>query len=115
MRVVVPVNTRFKAEEAADIIARSGAKAVLVQNGFLGQDYAASRRRSVDRHQLRLPDQRATLTSATGPLGTDIADIIYTSGTTGRPKGVMMNHRTDAAALHRVVRPGRPAPRVTAT
>jgi len=29
--VVVPVNTRFKTEEAGDIIARSGAKAVLVQ------------------------------------------------------------------------------------
>ena len=34
--VLVPVNTRFKAEEAADIIGRSGAKAVLVQQGFLG-------------------------------------------------------------------------------
>ena len=39
--VLVPVNTRFKAEEAGDIITRSGAKAVLVQKGFLGQDYAA--------------------------------------------------------------------------
>ena len=37
--VLVPVNTRFKAEEAADVIARSRAKAVLVQKGFLGQDY----------------------------------------------------------------------------
>ena len=36
--VLVPVNTRFKAEEAADIIRRSGAKVVLVQKGFLGQD-----------------------------------------------------------------------------
>ena len=35
--VLVPVNTRFKAEEAADIIGRSGAKAVLIQKGFLGQ------------------------------------------------------------------------------
>ena len=39
--VLVPVNTRFKADEAADIIGRSGAKAVLVQQGFLGQEYAA--------------------------------------------------------------------------
>lgn len=37
--VVVPVNTRFKTEEAADIILRSGAKAVLVEKGFLGQDF----------------------------------------------------------------------------
>ena len=39
--VLVPVNTRFKSSEAADIIGRSGAKAVLVQKGFLGQDYTA--------------------------------------------------------------------------
>ena len=39
--VLVPVNTRFKTEEAADIIGRSGAKAVLVEKGFLGQDYTA--------------------------------------------------------------------------
>ena len=38
--VLVPVNTRFKADEAADIIARSGAKAVMIQKGFLDQDYA---------------------------------------------------------------------------
>ncbi len=39
--VLVPVNTRFKTEEAADIIGRSGAKAVLVEKGFLGLDYTA--------------------------------------------------------------------------
>ena len=39
-RVLVPVNTRFKADEAGDIIARSGAKAVMIQQGFLDQDYA---------------------------------------------------------------------------
>ena len=41
--VLVPVNTRFKTEEAGDIIVRSGAKAVLVQKGFLGQDYPRPR------------------------------------------------------------------------
>jgi len=38
--VLVPVNTRFKAEEAADVVSRSGAKAVLVQTGFLGSDFS---------------------------------------------------------------------------
>ena len=56
--VLVPVNTRFKAEEAADIIGRSGAKAVLVQKGFLGQDYAAACGRAGDRPEVRLPGQR---------------------------------------------------------
>ena len=39
--VLVPVNTRFKPEEAGDIITRSAAKAVLVHKGFLGQDFTA--------------------------------------------------------------------------
>ena len=39
--VLVPVNTRFKADEAGDIIVRSGAKAVMIQQGFLDQDYTA--------------------------------------------------------------------------
>lgn len=89
--VLVPVNTRFKAEEAADIITRSGAKAVLVQNGFLGQDF------SVPEGVPAIEITSDFLSSgrpyqARGLLGTDIADVIYTSGTTGQAKGVMMNH-----------------------
>jgi acyl-CoA synthetase (AMP-forming)/AMP-acid ligase II len=89
--VLVPVNTRFKAEEAADIIGRSGAKTVLVQNGFLGLDYAAPA-------GVPVIDLKSDFLSSGRPFardvsGDDISDIIYTSGTTGRPKGVMMNHR----------------------
>ncbi len=93
--VLVPVNTRFKADEAADIITRSGARAVLVQPGFLGMDFTAPA--GVDVIDLKsgfLTD--ADPFEAPAPdwiSGDDIADIIYTSGTTGRPKGVMMNHR----------------------
>ncbi|OBH89575.1 FadD3 family acyl-CoA ligase [Mycobacterium sp. E2989] len=89
--VLVPVNTRFKTEEAGDIIARSGAKAVLVQKGFLGQDYTAPAGTPVI-------DLKSDFLSSGSPFeravsGTDICDIIFTSGTTGRPKGAMMNHR----------------------
>jgi acyl-CoA synthetase (AMP-forming)/AMP-acid ligase II len=89
--VLVPVNTRFKAEEAADIIGRSGAKAVLVQKGFLGQDYAAPA-------GVPVIDVKSEFLSSGSPFhrdvsGTDISDIIFTSGTTGRPKGARMNHR----------------------
>jgi HIP---CoA ligase len=92
--VLVPVNTRFKAEEAADVIGRSGAKAVLVQKGFLGQDYAAPA-------GVPVIDLKSDFLSSGSPFqrapaewldGSDISDIIFTSGTTGRPKGVMMNH-----------------------
>jgi len=39
---VVPVNTRFRGDEARDILARVRAKVVLVEDGFLGFDYAAA-------------------------------------------------------------------------
>jgi acyl-CoA synthetase (AMP-forming)/AMP-acid ligase II len=88
--VLVPVNTRFKSEEAADIIGRSGAKAVLVQKDFLGLDYSAPA-------GLPVIDLKSDFLASGSPFardvsGTDVSDIIYTSGTTGRPKGVMMNH-----------------------
>jgi HIP---CoA ligase len=89
--VLVPVNTRFKAEEAADIIGRSGAKAVLVQKGFLGQDYAAPA--GIPVIDLKSDFLRSGKRFTRDVSGEDISDIIYTSGTTGRPKGVMMNHR----------------------
>lgn len=88
--VLVPVNTRFKPREAADIIRRSGAKAVLVEEGFLGLDFTVP---------VGIPaiDLMSGFLYSGEPFerkvsGSDIADIVYTSGTTGRPKGVMMDH-----------------------
>ncbi|WP_181724627.1 AMP-binding protein, partial [Nocardia gipuzkoensis] len=88
--VLVPVNTRFKAEEAGDVIRRSGAKAVLVQQGFLGVDYTGAAEVPVIDLKSDFLDSGAPFERSVA--GTDIADIVYTSGTTGRPKGVMMNH-----------------------
>ncbi|MBX8690682.1 AMP-binding protein [Mycobacterium sp. 20091114027_K0903767] len=92
--VLVPVNTRFKTDEAADVVARSGAKAVMVQKGFLGQDFTFAET------GLDVPaiDLKSDFLASGKPFtrdvaSTDIADVIFTSGTTGRPKGAMMNHR----------------------
>lgn len=89
--VLVPVNTRFKAEEAADVIGRSGAKAVLVQKGFLGQDYAAPA--GIPVIDLNSDFLRNGNPFSRAVSGDDISDIIFTSGTTGKPKGARMNHR----------------------
>ncbi|MGU3650108.1 FadD3 family acyl-CoA ligase [Mycolicibacterium sp. A43C] len=89
--ILVPVNTRFRTAEAADIITRSGAKVVLIQNRFLGQEFTVPAGvPAIDIASDFLSSGSPKV--ATGLCGTDIADIIYTSGTTGRAKGVMMNH-----------------------
>jgi acyl-CoA synthetase (AMP-forming)/AMP-acid ligase II len=88
--VLVPVNTRFRTEEAGDIIVRSRAKAVLVQKGFLDQDYTAPAGTPVIDLKSDFLSSGSPFERAVG--GSDISDIIFTSGTTGRPKGAMMNH-----------------------
>ncbi len=106
--VVVPLNTRFKGDEAADIINRSQARLVLCMSDFLDFDYVGA----LQRTELPGVDQIVVLRGHTPDGATSwtefltdapaaalpqveeshLSDVIYTSGTTGRPKGVMATH-----------------------
>jgi len=115
--VLVPVNTRFKGAEAADILSRSRARALVTVTDFLGADHLGMLRST----GADLPDLR-TVVVARGPAPDDadtwdaflarateagrttlerrsadidessVSDILFTSGTTGVPKGVVMTH-----------------------
>lgn len=106
---VVPLNTRFKGREAADIIRRSGAKLLFLPDAFLGTDYRAllegedlpelAETIALDRDwDIFVARGQGALDPAVGCAldqldGDGISDIIFTSGTTGRPKGALTAHR----------------------
>lgn len=116
--VLVPLNTRYTAAEASDILARTRAPLLIAMGRFLGADHVAGLDRAALpalRHIVRVPvedddgsweefmagpavpphevDDRA---SAVRP--DDVADILFTSGTTGRSKGVLCAHRQSLSA-----------------
>ena len=89
--VLVPLNTRYKGIEAADIIRRSGARMLFTVEGFLGNDYVSMLRGTGEdlpdlEHVVLLRDSgtrpEGTLTcaellqSVTGPDGTaDVSEV----------------------------------------
>jgi acyl-CoA synthetase (AMP-forming)/AMP-acid ligase II len=104
---LVPVNSRYTGHEVADVVARTGARIVVVEDGFLGRTQLADLRAAsdltdvlatIDLRDLPDLDVGAVTTEQVDALAEsvspdDVADILFTSGTTGRSKGAMSAHR----------------------
>ncbi|MGD0704964.1 MAG: FadD3 family acyl-CoA ligase [Trebonia sp.] len=116
---LVPVSTRFTGPEALDVISRCGARALFVDNDFLGTDRLAALRAAaaasdpagrvagpalvvrvgtgdwpgfIERKVATGAAQAAA--RAAGVSAEAVSDILFTSGTTGRSKGAMSSHRS---------------------
>ena len=81
--VLVPVNTRFKGHEAADILLRSHARALLTVSDFLGTDYLAALRGT----GVELPDlSTAVIAHGPAPVSYTHLDVYKRQGRTPRTR-----------------------------
>jgi HIP---CoA ligase len=124
--VLVPMNSRYKGTEAADVVSRARPRLLFTTRSFLNTDCPAMLRRSCPDLQAQVVvldaeaegddltweqfisagdaiphDDAVAVRDSASPDA--VSDIILTSGTTGTPKGVMTSHYQNVLAWIRYI------------
>jgi HIP---CoA ligase len=126
--VLVPINTRYKGEEAAHLLEAAGVTLLFTVTDFLGTDYLELLDSAVQGRQgpqavvmsgavpqgavswAAFLERRheISVAAAAGRAGSvtanDLSDIIFTSGTTGLPKGAVLRHGASVATYRQWTR-----------